>query len=275
MSRRTGGPLFACASAALGTDASGRSQNPIEALLELEEAPLAPPPAHTARLAIETDFEFFQLFGNDVDARNYVADVVAFLSLVYEDEVDTSLAVSYLRTWGTAADPWNQGSTLCNLLGADINAGTAQLHQQLVFRPWTGLARPETFVPGLYLAGASAHPGGGVHGAPGANAFDGTNAVVNVRARLTEPLTNPGIAQSLTIVAKDLDGNDTNMTTNPFNLPANPVGADEYARRTGVVPVASFTATKLRWLRDAEPENAARVAAVALPHDWLTWRLRG
>lgn len=57
-----------------------------------------------------------------------------------------------------------------NLLGGDINAGTAQLHQQLVFRPWTGLARPETFVPGLYLAGASAHPGGGVHGAPGANA---------------------------------------------------------------------------------------------------------
>ncbi|KQO64569.1 xylulose kinase [Curtobacterium sp. Leaf261] len=53
------------------------------------------------------------------------------------------------------------------------------------------------------------------------------------------------------------------------------VGADEYARRTGLVPVASFTATKLRWLRDAEPENAARVAAVALPHDWLSWRLRG
>ena len=45
--------------------------------------------------------------------------------------------------------------------------------------------------------------------------------------------------------------------------------------RTGLVPVASFTSTKLRWLRDAEPENAARVAAVALPHDWLTWRLLG
>jgi xylulokinase len=52
-------------------------------------------------------------------------------------------------------------------------------------------------------------------------------------------------------------------------------GAEELARRTGSVPVASFTATKLRWLRDAEPDNAARVAAVALPHDWLTWRLRG
>ena len=52
-------------------------------------------------------------------------------------------------------------------------------------------------------------------------------------------------------------------------------GAAELASRTGLVPVASFTITKLRWLRDAEPENAARVAAVALPHDWLTWRLRG
>ncbi|WKK70771.1 xylulokinase [Rathayibacter oskolensis] len=53
------------------------------------------------------------------------------------------------------------------------------------------------------------------------------------------------------------------------------LGAEAWAQRTGSVPVASFTATKLRWLRDAEPENAARVAAVALPHDWLTWRLLG
>jgi xylulokinase len=52
-------------------------------------------------------------------------------------------------------------------------------------------------------------------------------------------------------------------------------GADTLADRTGLVPVASFTITKLRWLRDHEPDSAARVAAVALPHDWLTWRLRG
>ena len=68
--------------------------------------------------------------------------------------------------------------------------------------------------------------------------------------------------------------NDTRSAGAADDLIAE-VGADEYARRVGVVPVASFTATKLRWLRDAEPENAARVAAVALPHDWLTWRLRG
>lgn len=52
-------------------------------------------------------------------------------------------------------------------------------------------------------------------------------------------------------------------------------GAEDLAGRTGLVPVASFTITKLRWLRDHEPDHAARVATVALPHDWLTWRLRG
>ncbi|MGE5763766.1 MAG: phytoene desaturase family protein [Mycobacterium leprae] len=57
-----------------------------------------------------------------------------------------------------------------NLVRGAINAGTAALHQQLVFRPVPGLGRPETPVDRLYLAGASAHPGGGVHGASGANA---------------------------------------------------------------------------------------------------------
>ncbi|CAM5544402.1 Pyridine nucleotide-disulfide oxidoreductase domain-containing protein 2 OS=Streptomyces cyaneofuscatus OX=66883 GN=G3I52_00810 PE=4 SV=1 [Streptomyces cyaneofuscatus] len=57
-----------------------------------------------------------------------------------------------------------------NLHNGAINAGTASIHQQLVFRPVPGTGRPETPVRGLYLASASAHPGGGVHGAPGANA---------------------------------------------------------------------------------------------------------
>jgi phytoene dehydrogenase-like protein len=57
-----------------------------------------------------------------------------------------------------------------NLEGGAINGGTSALHQQMVFRPTPGTGRPETPVAGLYLASASAHPGGGVHGAPGANA---------------------------------------------------------------------------------------------------------
>ncbi len=76
------------------------------------------------------------------------------------------------------------------------------------------------------------------------------------------------------VVRDALLWNDTRSAGAARELTAE-LGAEEWARRTGSVPVASFTATKLRWLRDAEPEAAARVAAVALPHDWLTWRLLG
>jgi xylulokinase len=52
-------------------------------------------------------------------------------------------------------------------------------------------------------------------------------------------------------------------------------GAAYWAASTGTVPVASLTATKLRWLARHEPDNARRTAAVCLPHDWLSWRLAG
>jgi phytoene dehydrogenase-like protein len=57
-----------------------------------------------------------------------------------------------------------------SLFGGAVNGGTAAIHQQLVFRPVPGLGRADTPVDRLYLASSSAHPGGGVHGAPGANA---------------------------------------------------------------------------------------------------------
>jgi len=69
-----------------------------------------------------------------------------------------------------------------NLIGGAVGGGTAQLHQELVFRPVPGLGRAETGIRGLYLGSASAHPGGGVHGAPGSNAARA--AVLHDRLRL-------------------------------------------------------------------------------------------
>ncbi|MEU1039418.1 NAD(P)/FAD-dependent oxidoreductase [Streptomyces sp. NPDC005907] len=66
--------------------------------------------------------------------------------------------------------PPTMESMNANLRGGAINGGTTAMHQQLVFRPVPGSGRPETPVKGLFLASAGAHPGGGVHGAPGANA---------------------------------------------------------------------------------------------------------
>ncbi len=86
------------------------------------------------------------------------------------------------------------------------------------------------------------------------------------------------------MVALDSDGkvirpailwNDTRSAQAAVDLNREAGGDAEIARKTGSVLVASFTATKLRWLADNEPVNAARVASIALPHDWLSWQLQG
>ena len=69
--------------------------------------------------------------------------------------------------------------------------------------------------------------------------------------------------------------NDTRSAQAAVDLIADFGGGAWWAEAVGSVPVASYTVTKLRWVADHEPANAARIAAVALPHDWLTWKLLG
>ena len=66
--------------------------------------------------------------------------------------------------------PFDLQQADANLVHGTINGGTSGLHQQILFRPLAGTGRPQTPFVGLYLASASAHPGGGVHGACGWNA---------------------------------------------------------------------------------------------------------
>jgi phytoene dehydrogenase-like protein len=68
------------------------------------------------------------------------------------------------------AGPQHLATENPSLVGGAINGGTAAVYQQLFLRPVPGLGRADTPIDRLYLASSSAHPGGGVHGAPGANA---------------------------------------------------------------------------------------------------------
>lgn len=77
-----------------------------------------------------------------------------------------------------------------------------------------------------------------------------------------------------TVIRDALLWNDTRSADAAKNLNSEMGGDSEIAKQVGSVLVASFTATKLRWLADAEKENAAKVAGVALPHDWLSWQLQ-
>jgi xylulokinase len=69
--------------------------------------------------------------------------------------------------------------------------------------------------------------------------------------------------------------NDTRSATDAIGLLEALGGPTAWAARIGVVPVASFTASKWAWVRRREPEIAAQTAAIRLPHDYLTERLCG
>jgi xylulokinase len=76
------------------------------------------------------------------------------------------------------------------------------------------------------------------------------------------------------VVRPALLWNDTRSAQAAADLTAELAPA-QWVDAVGVVPVASFTITKLRWLAEHEPDSASRTAAVCLPHDWLTWKLSG
>lgn len=76
------------------------------------------------------------------------------------------------------------------------------------------------------------------------------------------------------VVRPALLWNDTRSAAAADDL-VSELGARAWAEAVGVVPLAAITVSKLRWLADHEPANADRTATVCLPHDWLSWRLRG
>ncbi len=75
--------------------------------------------SYTARVAVDTDWEFLDKFGGDVGAAtDYVGDLFAFSSTIYEEEVDTSLYIGYLKWWpgaNNSSDPWTQSGCLSAL----------------------------------------------------------------------------------------------------------------------------------------------------------------
>jgi xylulokinase len=81
--------------------------------------------------------------------------------------------------------------------------------------------------------------------------------------------------ESGNLVRDALLWNDNRSAPDASDLIGELGGPAAWADAVGSVPVASMTVAKIRWLARCEPENAARTAAVVLPHDWLTWQIGG
>jgi hypothetical protein len=72
--------------------------------------------AYKARVAIETDYEFYTKFNDTTKASNYIGNLIGYASTLYEAEINTSLAVQSISLWTTSSDPWTQTSATCSLM---------------------------------------------------------------------------------------------------------------------------------------------------------------
>ncbi|CAM2009799.1 immunoglobulin domain-containing protein [Acanthopleuribacter pedis] len=69
-----------------------------------------------ATIAIDTDHEFYNLFGNEQDALTYIGDLFGYISTIYQNDLGTALLVGDTTLWSTSNDPWSGNSTICQLL---------------------------------------------------------------------------------------------------------------------------------------------------------------
>ena len=104
------------------------------------------------RLAIETDFQFFQKFGNAPDATAYVTGLIAAVSDVYFEHVQTTLTIAYLGLHSTSADPWNAPD-----VGASAGALLSEFRSSWNSSGWPVSADLAHFMSGADLGGGIAY----------------------------------------------------------------------------------------------------------------------
>jgi len=149
------------------------------AIPSIADPSLAPPGRHVVSVYVQ--FTPYRLRGREWAAeRDALADlVVRTLARYAPDLPDLVLARQII----TPADL----ETEYGLTGGHVLHGDPALDQLFVSRPLFGWARYRTPIEGLYLCGAGTHPGGGVTGAPGANAA--REILRDLRARRRSPST--------------------------------------------------------------------------------------
>lgn len=123
---------------------------------------LAPPGKHVASLFVQ-HVPWEPRGGGWSVAREPFADRV--LALV--DQVAPGFSASVLHREVLAPPDLER---IFGLTGGNIFHGAMTLDRLFLLRPVPGAGRYATPIPGLYLCGAGAHPGGGVMGACGRNA---------------------------------------------------------------------------------------------------------
>ena len=134
----------------------------------------------------------------------------------------------------------------------------------------------------LIREGRAAHPDGSE--VDPAKWWSATEDAIKMAGGLDDVVAIAVAGQQHGMVALDKDGkvirpallwNDTRSAAEANELNNEMGGGAGIAKAVGSALVASFTVSKVRWLAKNEKANAERVAAIALPHDWISWKISG
>lgn len=104
------------------TESSGFGEPLLVDPCRVVEAPGEPPQGGVASfdpsqrravdIAVDTDFEFFTLFGDADAASAYVLALYGAVSDIYQREFDVAVTLTYVRLWDTAEDLFNEPDPL-------------------------------------------------------------------------------------------------------------------------------------------------------------------
>jgi len=182
--------------------------------------------AYKARVAIETDYEFYAKFNSSTTASTYIGNLIGYASTVYQAEINTSLAVQSISLWTTASDPWNQTvSSTCKLMefGRYWNLNNAGVSRTIAHflsgRPgggiaWTGALCSTGF-------GAAASCSGLPTDAPWGGGYGFTGGITG-----TFNIATPTVVWDIMSVAHEIGHNFNSPHTHCYNGiggDANPV----------------------------------------------------
>jgi phytoene dehydrogenase-like protein len=130
----------------------------------------APSGGHTLWIETHVPFRIAGDAADTIHATDWDGAKEAFADRIIDELERYAPGVKSLVVGRYAQSPADLAAANANLVRGDNSGGSFALHQQLVLRPVPGWFRHRTPVRGLYVGGASTHPGAGVHGAAGANA---------------------------------------------------------------------------------------------------------
>lgn len=172
--------------------------------------------AYKARVAIETDYEFYTKFNDSAKATTYIGNLIGYASTLYEAEINTSLAVQSVSLWTTSSDPWTQTSATCGLMefGRYWNRNKTGVSRTIAHfmsgRPGSGVAWVGKLCSGAFGATANCPsvptdaPWGGGYGFTG-----GMSGIFNI--------ANPTVVWDIMGVSHEIGHNFNSPHTHCYN----------------------------------------------------------